>query len=157
MAVQNLGQMGKGKGRGKTGSIDRSQDSRLFALHYHLVVIAGKAEGRGRQALIPWEVKSAVRPGCILSHKCSSHTHSWRRRIIIVRLKLRSCENGWVTKITKKLLCSGLGHTQVHTHWCSEAVMWCAGTGRGCHSSLSAFQRLHGRRGEKRRPQEGGR
>lgn len=52
-----------------------------------------------------------------------------------------------MTKITKKLFCSGLGHTQVYTHGCSEAVMLCAGTGRGCHSSLSAFQRLHGRKG----------
>lgn len=30
MAVQSLGQMGKGKGREKAGSIDRSQDSRLW-------------------------------------------------------------------------------------------------------------------------------
>ena len=142
---------GKGQGEGESRKHWQEPGQQAWALHCHLVVVLGQAEGGGGQALIPWEVKSAVRPGCILSHKCSSHTHSSRRRIIIDRLKLRSCENGWVTKITKKLLCSGLGHTQVHTHWCSEAVMLPAGTGRGCHASLSAFQRLHGGRGLGRR------
>lgn len=156
MAVQNLGQMGNGKEREKTRSTETGARTAGFCAA--LTSSGGwreKQREEVRQALIPWELKSAVRPGCILFRKCSSHTHSSRRRIIIVRLKLRSCEYGWVTKITKKLFCSGLGHTQVYTHGCSEAVLLCAGTGRGCHSSLSAFQRLHGRKGLGRRGSPG--
>lgn len=129
MAVQNLGQMGNGKEREKTRSTETGARTAGFCAA--LTSSGGwreKQREEVRQALIPWELKSAVRPGCILFRKCSSHTHSSRRRIIIVRLKLRSCEYGWVTKITKKLFCSGLGHTQVYTHGCSEAVLLCAGT-----------------------------